>query len=230
MAKMMAGETTRHDIYEDLARVRAPQQERSRRAFEAALEAFEALLRERPLAQVTMQEVADRAGLSITSVYARFDGKFALVLALHERVIATAMEQLEAALADPTLVDAPLEHVVAVIVARAVDFADANAHVFRAVLVASDGETNERAAAFIRAGSERIGHVLAPRLADVSAAPERDVDFAWRSTVAVLQQGWMLWGAEPSRFPLGRQELAQRLATSFVSALHTRRPPRAKGP
>ena len=39
---------------------------------------------ERPLANVTMQEVADRAGLSITSVYARFDGKNALFLAVVE--------------------------------------------------------------------------------------------------------------------------------------------------
>lgn len=220
---------TGDDIYDDLTRVRAPQQARSRRAFVAALDAFEALLRDRPLAKVTMQEVADRAGLSITSVYARFDGKFALVLALHERVIATAMDQVDAALADPAVFEAPLEEVVAALVERAVDFADTHAHVFRAVLVAADGETNERAAAFIRAGSERLAHVLSAQLADVSAAPERDIDFAWRTTVAVLQQRWMLWGAEPSRFPLDRSELAQRLARSFVAAVHTRRLPPSEG-
>ncbi|MEJ7584050.1 MAG: helix-turn-helix domain-containing protein [Acidimicrobiales bacterium] len=77
----------RDGLYDDLSRVRPPQQDRSRRAQQGALDAFEALLAERPLSRVTMQEVADRAGLSITSVYARFDGKDALVLALHERVI-----------------------------------------------------------------------------------------------------------------------------------------------
>ena len=220
---------TGRNIYRDLSRVRAPQQERSRRAFVAALDSFEDLLRERPLAKVTMQEVADRAGLSITSVYARFDGKYALVLALHERVIAAAVDELDAAVGDPATTDAPVDQIVEAIVARAVDFADANAHIFRAVLVAGDGETNERAAAFIRAGSERIGRLLAPRLTAVSAAPERDVDFAWRATVAVLQQRWMLWGAEPSRFPLDDDELAQRLTASFLAAVHTRRPKRPEG-
>jgi AcrR family transcriptional regulator len=66
------------------------------------------LLRERSLDSVTMQEVADRAGLSITSVYARFDGKDALVLALHERVIAAGLAALEAALDDGEVAGAPL--------------------------------------------------------------------------------------------------------------------------
>lgn len=203
------------------ARIRAPRQQRSRRAFVAALDAFDALLRERPLASVGMKEVADRAGLAITSVYARFDGKSALVLALHERLIATALERLDRALDDRALLSAPLDRVVAAIVERAVDFADANAHVFRAVLVAADDETNQRAAAFVRAGSERIARVLVPRLRSSTTA-ERDVDFAWRVTAAVLQQRWGLWGAEPSRFPLDRRELIERLTRSFIAAVGAR--------
>jgi AcrR family transcriptional regulator len=167
-----------------------------------------------------MQEVADLAGLSIMSVYARFDGKSALVLALHERVIAHGLDQFDAALGDPAVAGAPLEGMVVEVVSRAVDFAEENAHVFRAVLAAADDETNQRAAAFVRVGSERLARLLGPRLpAGVDA--DRAVDFAWRSTVAVLQQWWVLWGAEPARFPLGRDALARRLARSFVAAVTT---------
>ena len=122
--------------YQHLSRVHAPRQERSRRALAAALDAFDELLRERPLGSVTMQEVADRAGLSITSVYARFEGKAALVLALHEQVIAQGLAALEAVLDDEELAGAPLESVVAAVVEGAVGFAHAHAHVFRAVVAA----------------------------------------------------------------------------------------------
>ncbi len=201
--------------YPESRRVRAPRQERSRRAFSAALAAFEELLRERPLASVTMQEVAGRAGLSVTSVYARFDGKAALVLALHESVIAQAL----AALDDAEAASAPFESAVAAIVEGAVEFAHANAHVFRAVLAADDEETNERAAAFIRGGSERLARLLAPRLPSDPDTAARDIDFAWRATVAVLQQSWMLHGAEPSRFPLDRAALTRRLTAQFLAAV-----------
>lgn len=204
--------------FDHLDRIRPPRQERSRRAFVAALDAFDALLQEQPLAGVTMDQVASRAGLAITSVYARFDGKAALVLALHERTITTALERLDSALEDPALFDRPLEEAVRRLVEAVVAFADEQAHVFRAVLAAADDETNQRAAAFIRAASERLARALVPHLRGAPDA-ERDVDFAWRSVVAVLQQRWMLWGAEPSRFPMRRDELVHRLTRSFLSAV-----------
>jgi AcrR family transcriptional regulator len=166
-----------------------------------------------------MQEVADRSGLSITSVYARFDGKAALVLALHEQVIAEGLAALETALAAGQLAGAPLESVVAAVVEGAVDFARAHAHVFRAVIAADDDETTERVAAFIRGGSERLARLLLPKLPSDPDTAARDVDFAWRATVAVLQQSWMLHGAEPARFPLAPAALAQRLTSQFLAAV-----------
>ena len=206
-------------VYAELSRVRPPQQDRSRRAQQAALDAFEALLVDRPLAKVTVQEVADRAGLSITSVYARFDGKQALVLALHERVVAEGIEWMDLVLASDAPPDGPLEDIVSMIVGQALGFAVAHQHVFRVVLAASDDETNERASAFIRAGSERIAAVLVPRLATRPRQAARDVDFAWRSVVAVLQQMWALGGADPSRFPLSQSQLATRLSQQFLAAV-----------
>lgn len=209
----------RPGVYDELTRVRPPQQDRSRRAQWATLDAFEALLAERPLSKVTVQEVADRAGLSITSVYARFAGKDALVLALHERVIGEAVAQMDAVLGDENIRTAAVEEVVATLIKGAIVFAHAHAHVFRAVLIAADAETNERAARFIRAGSERVAGVLAPRLPGSRARAVRDIDFAWRSVVAVLQQTWTLGGADPGRFPLSRAQLAQRLTRQFLAAI-----------
>ncbi len=206
-------------------RIRAPRQERSRRAFFAALDAFERLVRERPLAQVTMEQVAAEAGLAITSVYGRFDGKAALVLALHERTIDRALSEMDAFLEAPELAELPVPQLVARAMEGLVRFSEEQAHVFRAVLAAADEETNQRAAAFVRAGSERFARLLLPRLGG-SETVERDLDFAWRSAAAVLQQRWFLSGAEPARFPLDGEALAQRLTAAVLAML----PPAASAP
>ncbi len=177
------------------------------------------MLAERPLSRVTVQEVADRAGLSITSVYARFDGKHALVLAVHERVIQDALAQMETLLGQDVATDASVEEIVAELVDRAITFANVHAHVFRAVLLAGDEETNARAAMFIRAQSERIARLLGPRLPGSADQAARDIDFGWRSVVAVLQQEWALDGADPARFPLDRAELAARLTDQFLATI-----------
>lgn len=209
-------------IYDELSRIRAPRQERSRRAFESALNAFDELLRERPYGEVGVQEVADRAGLSVTSVYARFDGKASLVLALHERTIAVGLDGLDRPDGALPTGDASVEQIVRTIVARAVRFADEHAHVFRAVVASGDAETSERAAGFIRRGSELVFGVLVPTLESDAGTAERDVDFAWRAMVAVLQQSWMLNGAEPARFPLDHDALVDRLTHQFLATVTSR--------
>lgn len=207
-------------MFAELSRVPPAQQERSRRAQREALEAFEALLKERPYSRVAMQDVADRAGLAITSVYARFDGKSALVLAAHERIIASAIAVLDA------MVDAELAHpsdtrdFVTALIAGSADHAEAERHILRAVLAANDNETSERAACFIRASSERLATILVPRLPRPCARAERDIDFAWRSVVAVLQQRWALSNTGLGRFPLSKDELVRRLTDQFLAAIH----------
>lgn len=206
------------DLYADLPRVRAPRQARSRRAFDAALDAFEELLRDRPVAAVGVQEVADRAGLSITSLYARVDGKSALVLALHERVIAEGLATFEAAEAelDP---DTELDQVVRAVVEGAVAFTDRYHHVFRAVAATDDPDVHDRAATFIRAGSERVAELVLPRLPAGSTSDDADVDFAWRTVVAVLQQRWALGTANPGRYRHDGPALVDRLARTFLATI-----------
>ena len=166
-----------------------------------------------------MQEVAQRAGLSLTSVYARFDGKAALVLALHERVISNGLAIADLADADESLAEVSLRDLVSKIVRSVGEFTESNEHVFRAVLATADRETTDRIAHFIRTSSERVAAILRGRIDGDRDTVERDLDFAWRSVVAVLQQAWTLDGAEPARFPLTRTELLDRLTTQFLASL-----------
>jgi AcrR family transcriptional regulator len=66
--------------------VRPALQQRSRESQERVLKAAEELLAERGYEGFTMTEVAKRAGISVGSVYGRFEGREALIYAVHARV------------------------------------------------------------------------------------------------------------------------------------------------
>jgi len=64
---------------------REPKQARSRRSFEKTIEAALSLLQERGSDDFTLAEVSARSGVSIGSIYARFDGKDDLIRVAHGR-------------------------------------------------------------------------------------------------------------------------------------------------
>jgi AcrR family transcriptional regulator len=68
--------------------VREPKQERSRQSFDKALDAAVALMVERRSGAFTLAEVAERAGVSIGSMYGRVDSKDALIRTAHAREMA----------------------------------------------------------------------------------------------------------------------------------------------
>jgi len=88
----------------DLKPRRVPRQERSRANVDALLDATARLLREDGYAALTTNRIAERAGVSIGTLYQFFPGKEAVVAALAERRMqshfATVREELAAELAE----------------------------------------------------------------------------------------------------------------------------------
>ncbi|MCA1218269.1 TetR/AcrR family transcriptional regulator [Streptomyces sp. 8L] len=82
---------------------RRPQQARSRATLMRLLEAAEELLMSVGTEELTMNAVAERAGVSVGSIYRRFEGKDQLVSALRERIL----EQLDEGLAERIRVARP---------------------------------------------------------------------------------------------------------------------------
>ncbi|WP_245407906.1 TetR/AcrR family transcriptional regulator [Rhizobium sp. TH135] len=64
---------------------KTPQQERSIQRLEAILEAAVSLFLEKGIAETTMSEIAQRAGISIGSLYQFFPQKVAVIKAVHDR-------------------------------------------------------------------------------------------------------------------------------------------------
>ena len=68
--------------------IHAPLQDRSRRTFEAILDATETLLARRPFEEISIAEIVLKAGSSTGSFYARFPAKDALLPALYVAALA----------------------------------------------------------------------------------------------------------------------------------------------
>jgi AcrR family transcriptional regulator len=87
--------------------IREPLQARSAATLARTLEAAEALALEVGLEKMTIAAVADRAGISVGSVYRRFEGKAQLVSTLTGRMLDQRRDQVAARLRDagPSLAD-----------------------------------------------------------------------------------------------------------------------------
>jgi AcrR family transcriptional regulator len=73
--------------------IRPPQQRRSQESLERVLQAGFELLRERGFEGFTLQEVSQRANVSIGSIYARVPSREALIMAVYERAMLWTEEQ-----------------------------------------------------------------------------------------------------------------------------------------
>ena len=107
--------------------VTAPQQERSQRTLERILSALSELLSEKSFDQISMVELAERAGCAVTSIYARFKDKWSMIAALHESFRDDAMARIDGFLAPERWHGATAD---AIIAATTAELVAAYRHVF----------------------------------------------------------------------------------------------------
>ncbi|MCS7008000.1 MAG: helix-turn-helix domain-containing protein, partial [Thermoleophilia bacterium] len=76
--------------------VRPPKQRRSQASLERVLEASRTLLEEGGFDTFTIQDVSQRAGVSVGAIYARFGSKVGLLRAVHKAAMETIRAEHEA--------------------------------------------------------------------------------------------------------------------------------------
>lgn len=81
-------------------KIREPVQKRSRAALARIFESANALISARPFDQVSVSEIAEKAGVSVGSIYQRFKTKDDLLWALYEDYLEQAEQQFEQAFAE----------------------------------------------------------------------------------------------------------------------------------
>jgi AcrR family transcriptional regulator len=195
---------------------RAPRREPRRRTgraiVDALLDAASGLLATQGLAGMTTNAVAERAGVSVGSLYQYFPNKQALVSAVSDRLNAALVAEVERLVASDLAADVKLDALVALLCSSDVGDLAVRRALLRDVprgWVESGVESSERR---VVAALVPLARELAPRLADDEVA--RRVVLALFA-IRGAAQGAMLY--EPSM--LASPELRARLRALALTAL-----------
>lgn len=200
--------------------VTAPRQVRSRRTLDRILSALGELLIEKSFDQISMLELAKRAGCAVTSIYARFKDKWSMIAALHESFREDCIERIDSFLAPERWRGAPADEIIAATTAALVETYHEHRHLMRAVLLTGDPSVYARAASVELYAADRLARVLpTPQAANVAAFQQR-VHFSVRVVMAVLLQRVLFDASAKQRMPRSNAHLARELGdlmTSYIA-------------
>jgi AcrR family transcriptional regulator len=116
----------------ELSPRKLPRQARSRATFEAIVDACARLLRERPLAEITTNHIARRAGVGIGSLYEFFPNREAVLGVLLERRLARLLADVQRDVAAARALDGAAA--VDLLLRRLVESVSAERDLFRVLL------------------------------------------------------------------------------------------------
>jgi AcrR family transcriptional regulator len=199
--------------------VTAPRQERSQRTLERILAALGELLSEKSFDQISMVELAERAGCAVTSIYARFKDKWSMIAALHESFRDDAIARIDSFLAPERWHGATADTIIAATTAELVAAYHEHRHLMHAVLLTDDPRVYSRVASVAHHAAERLAQVL-PAPAGTATQPfRRRVEFGIRVAIATLQQ-MVLLDAVPGEWAARTNAgLAKELASVMTAYL-----------
>ncbi len=203
--------------------IRPPLQRRSRESLERLLQTGLELLQEKGFDGFTLQELSQRAGVSIGSIYGRVEGREALIMAIYERAMesidAEEHAKLERVQSLPGL--SPRERVERVITTAAETML-ANGDVLGVFMrqAPMNSEILTRGAEISRANARIFARaVLAHREDMRHPDPELAVDVAWRMIYCTIARRITHGPRFESTRPLSDQRLVRELTRATLDYL-----------
>lgn len=198
-----------------------PSQRRAVATVDAILEATARVLVARGYAGLTTNHVAERAGVSVGTLYEYFPGKEALVAGVIDRHVAHAnvvLAERTAELAVRAFSMEPIE------VARAlatimVELHEDDPRLHR--VLTEEVPLTAEMRAHIRATEERMVQMLAAGIAADPRIRARDPAVAARMVVGLLEGATHRWATDRDGIPLPRDVLVTELATMIAAYLTT---------
>jgi len=199
--------------------VRLPQQARTRATLTRLLDAAEALLDEKSFDEISIAEIARRAGSSVGGFYRRFRDKEGLLHALHERFCDDARATTDEVLDPTTWAGAPLTEVLARITAFLVEIHRQREGLFRAFLLrgVTNESVRERTARLFQYMGESMSVLLRERIDEVRHPdPETAAAFALQVVIGTLDQAIHI---QPTTSIFSDERLTEELTRVFTSYL-----------
>jgi AcrR family transcriptional regulator len=201
--------------------IRPPQQRRSQESLERVLQAGFELLQDRGFEGFTLQEVSQRANVSIGSIYARVPSREALIQAVYERAMLWTEEQagpLERAAHRPGTRREQIEAIVVEMGSQVIAHGD----VLRVFMRQAPLEPwiMERAAVKSQATAEVFSRAMLEHRDEIRHSdPELAVDVAWRLVYNTTARRITHGPSFESTRPLADDQLVGELARAVADYL-----------
>jgi len=196
-----------------------PKQARSLATLHRILEAAEALIEEKGLADASIPEIVRRAGSSVGGFYARFSDKDALLRALEERFFTEMGERLHALADAGRWSEAPLHTIVEACAAELVGVTAARRNLIAAFCTraALDAEIREDVLRFRRHVSERITALLLTRREELAhPRPELAIDLAVQFAFGLMFQRVISGGLRAGGRALSDDDQVREIVRNFM--------------
>lgn len=186
-----------------LGQVEPPKQARSRRSYHRILEATAELLADRPFADITIDEIVERAGYTKGAFYARFDSKATLLRHVVARLTDGALDAWDAFLDPGTWEGKSVAEIVEGFVRRMVAVYTRSGHVMRAidreVRLGGDEAVQATVSRLNRRVASGFVRLMESRRAELPAAVRSDLEAAceyWLMALAAVLRGAFLRPAD----------------------------------
>lgn len=196
-------------------RIRQPRQGRSMATMVRILDAFERLLRESPYEAITINDIAAKSSTGAGSIYARFDGKRSILLAVHARVRDRARRYFSALFNPAAKDDETLAAAIERVTRGMFAWHKRHRHVIKTSLLLDDADIYRGISASFQPWNLQLAHLLRVRGASLNEAQALAAATAiLQITTAALQQ-WVIFGDIP---PTGETLSDERLIAAIVAA------------
>jgi AcrR family transcriptional regulator len=190
---------------------------------ERILDAFEKLLRKGSYESITINDIAAESTTGAGSIYARFDGKRSILLALHVRTRDRARKYFHALFNPDVKTDESLEAAVERIVRGMFVWHKRRRSVIRTSMLLDDADIYAGISTSFRIWNEQLAVLLLSRGGSLSEGDALTVATAiLQLTTAALQQ-WVIFGAtSPVGYALTDEELVRILRVAAMAQLQSR--------
>ncbi|QUS41003.1 TetR/AcrR family transcriptional regulator [Tardiphaga alba] len=201
-----------------LNRVNAPKQARSERRLQEIIQALDDLLDGRTFEDITIPDIAARAGCVPASIYARFRDKASILVALHESIRDRQIANIDESMRLERHEHLSLQESIYTILHNLTRYYSRQRNLLRPAYLLGDDEIYERASALIRHVTDRISAIVRHHMKDIPGdVVDRRVDLAMRAVYALLQQRMVFQDVRTGRLmPVSDEATARELDGLFM--------------
>lgn len=202
--------------------IRPAQQARSQQTLERLLDSAEALIADKGFHDVTVADIAARAGGSVGAVYARFRDKKGVLHCLQDRFVKEAYLTTDVAFDPERWEGASIREIVGELIVFLVAIHRERRGVLRELMVGTRSEPPmvERKEGLVAHVSQRLCALLLPRAKRITHAdPVAAVGFGLRLVLGTLEQGILFGEGGVFGIPSSDDELAAELTRAFLGYL-----------